>query len=93
MTKTTPTRVPSDAGAAVGAPISQDPAVQNQDSAPTHQDPAVTHGEKKPYLSTRDHAEFGGAGLFRDLTDAELAATPEGLFATPTADQLALRRY
>jgi hypothetical protein len=76
------------------APVSnQDPHVQNQDATPAHQTPPVVIGDTKPYLTTRASAEYGGQGLFRDLTDAELRAAPDGLFVTPTADQLALRRY
>lgn len=79
-------------GAAVADVTSQTPPVENQDSAPTRQDPGADHGETRPYLTTRA-SDLGGQGLFRDLTDAELAAAPKGLFAFPTADQLALRRY
>lgn len=83
---------PPMSGAAVADVTSQIPPVANQDSAPAHQDPGADHGEKRPYLTTRA-SEHGGQGLFRDLTDAELRAEPDGLFVTPTADQLALRRY
>lgn len=46
---------------------------------------------KKTYLTAVSTDAFGPAGTFRDLTDDEAAAAPEGVLTEPTADQLAQR--
>lgn len=59
---------------------------------PTETPPAAPAAvEKKPYLTAVSTDAFGPAGTFRDLTDDEAAAAPEGVLTEPTADQLAQR--
>lgn len=54
-------------------------------------DSARFQAAKTQWLTTAASEAFGPAGHILDLTDAEVAAAPDGLLVAPTPEQLAQR--